>query len=48
MKCIFIKYNQGNTNYNNQMGGVCGRHKRLEIYTEIRLENVKKGSARKS
>lgn len=48
MKCIFIKFYQGNTNYNNELSGVCGMHRSLEIYTEIRLENLKKGSAWKT
>jgi hypothetical protein len=48
MKCILIKYYQGNTNYNNEMGGVCGMHRRLEIHTEFRLEKLKKGSAWKT
>jgi hypothetical protein len=47
IKCIFLKY-QGNTIYNNEMGGVCGMHRRLEIYTEFQLENLKKGSAWKA
>jgi len=47
MKCIFVKY-QGNTNYNNEMGGVCGMHRTLETHTEFPLEILKKGSAWKT
>jgi hypothetical protein len=48
MKCIFVKYYQGDTNYNNEIGGVCGMHRRLQMYTDFRLENLKIGSAWKT